>query len=274
MENSKPIARQALLAHLAPRPPEAHKGLFGHVLIIGGDHGMAGAVRLAGEAALRVGAGLVTIATRPDHVSAIVSARPELMVHGVTKSQDLQPLTQKATVIVLGPGLGQSVWSRHLFEWVLPLPHWKVLDADALNLLTQQPSLSDRWILTPHPGEAARLLNVTSAHVQADRLTAVRQIQALYGGVTVLKGAGTLVAKVDEVSQCSSGNPGMASGGMGDVLSGVLGGLLAQGMDLYPAAQLAVSVHGEAGDRAALALGQRGLLASDLMPHLHALVNA
>lgn len=260
---------------LPPRPRSSHKGDFGHVLVIGGDHGMAGAVRMAGEAALRIGAGLVTVATRPEHVSVVSSMRPELMCHGITVVQDLKKLLARATVIVLGPGLGQSHWSQELFHFTLLSEQPKLLDADALNLLSKQPQKREDWILTPHMGEAARLLKITSEEIQADRITAAQQLQKQFGGVAILKGAGTLIqSSAQNLSICNAGNPGMASGGMGDVLSGVIGGLLAQGLTLQQAAELGVCTHATAGDLAAKKEGERGLLALDLMPFLRKLVNS
>jgi len=259
---------------LTPRPRAAHKGHHGHVLVIGGDHGMAGAVRMAGEAALRSGAGLVSIATRQGHAPMINMARPELMSHGVENVADLHVLIEKATVIAIGPGLGRSAWGQLMLGSVLETPVPLVVDADALNLLAQNPSCRDDWILTPHPGEAARLLNISTRDIQADRFNAAHGIQSGYGGVCILKGAGTLIdGGADPVSLCDAGNPGMASGGMGDVLTGVIAGLLAQHLSLYDAARLGVCIHAMAGDRAAVA-GERGMIATDLYPHIHRLVNS
>lgn len=259
-------------ARLAPRPRTAHKGAFGHVLIVGGQPGMGGAVRLAGEAAARSGAGLVSVATDPGHVTGVLAGRPELMVAGVTGPQALEPLLARATVVALGPGLGQGRWSRALFERLLRSELPLVLDADALNLLADAPLRRDDWILTPHPGEAARLLGCTPAEVEADRVAAVRRLQEGYGGVAVLKGAGSLICAGDGLWLVPGGNPGMASGGMGDVLTGVIAGLRAQGLAAAAAAVTGVWLHAAAGDRAARA-GERGLLAGDLLAELHCLVN-
>jgi NAD(P)H-hydrate epimerase len=147
-----------------------------------------------------------------------------------------------------------------------------VIDADGLNLLAQSPRYRANWVLTPHPGEAARLLNCTTTEINADRFAAVKKIQALYGGVCVLKGAGSLIFDGEELFVSTTGNPGMASGGMGDVLAGVIGGLLAQGFDVKQATKIAVYLHGEAADLAT-EQGERGLLASDLMPMIRKLVN-
>jgi len=267
------IGEELVRAALPRRPRDAHKGRHGHVLVIGGDYGMAGAARLAAEAAGRVGAGLVTVATRAEHCAGLLAARPEAMCRGVASAADLEPLLQRATVVVLGPGLGQGDWGRALFEAALRFPGSLLLDADALNLLARQPRRNPRWVLTPHPGEAARLLGCSVAEVQADRYAAAVRLSERYGGVVVLKGAGTIVqASAALPWVCRAGNPGMGSGGMGDVLSGVIGGLLAQGLAAQTAAAVGVQVHGQAADRAAAA-GERGLLAMDLMPNLRELVN-
>lgn len=258
---------------LEPRPRDAHKGLFGHVLVIGGDYGLAGAARLAGEAALRIGAGLVSIATRKENVAAIMSERPELMVYAINTAEDLTPLLNKATVLIVGPGLGQTHWSRSLFERLITATQLKVIDADALNLLALQPQKSAQWILTPHPGEAARLLQCNVGDIQNDRITSIKKLQQKYGGVVILKGAGSLVCNSHSLSICQAGNPGMASGGMGDLLSGIIGGLLAQHFTLPQAAELGVYLHATAGDMAAMQHGERGLLASDLLPYLQQLIN-
>lgn len=262
------------LAKLLPsRPRDAHKGLFGHVLILGGDHGFGGAARMAAEAAARVGAGLVSVATRAEHVPALLGPRPELMVSAVAGARDLPPLLARASVVAVGPGLGQAAWGRELLEAALGFAGPLVVDADGLNLLAAAPRRRSNWVLTPHPGEAARLLGKATGAVQADRLEAARQLAGRYGGVVVLKGAGSIVQGEGGLPLISSaGNPGMASGGMGDVLTGVVAGLLAQGLEPAQAAATAMQVHALAADAAA-ADGERGLLASDLMPHLRRLVN-
>ena len=251
----------------------AHKGDCGHVLIIGGDLGYSGAARLAGEAALRVGSGLVSIATRMKHAGLMNLNRPELMVHGVETPAQLVLLLEKADVIVVGPGLGLSAWAKALFNTAINTEKPLVIDADGLNLLAKSATVKSNWILTPHPGEAGRLLNCSTADIQQDRFAAVLSIQANYGGVAILKGAGTLIASEHQLAVSNTGNPGMASGGMGDVLAGVLAGLLAQGLSLQDAAHQGVYNHGLAADLAAEKDGERGLLASDLMTYLRQLVN-
>ncbi len=178
-----------------------------------------------------------------------------------------------ADVIALGPGLGQDDWARTMFETALGSDRPTIVDADALNLLAQSPRANAHWILTPHPGEAARLLGKTAAEVQRDRLGAARAIAARYGGIVVLKGAGTLVVSDEGLPAiCDRGNPGMASAGMGDVLTGVIAGIVAQKAELAAAARVGVLVHALAGDMAARR-GERGLLATDLLAYLPTCVN-
>ena len=258
---------------LPPRRRTAHKGQQGSVLVIGGNIGMPGAARMAGEAALRAGAGLVTIATRNENVAAIVGARPELMCRGVNSAEELTALIARADVLALGPGLGQDEWAQTMFETALAKERRVVVDADGLSLLAQSPRKNAHWILTPHPGEAARLIGKTTAEVQHDRLGAAREIAARYGGTVVLKGAGTLVFSDEGLPAiCDRGNPGMASAGMGDVLTGVIAGIVAQKAELAAAARVGVLVHALAGDMAARR-GERGLLATDLLTYLPTCVN-
>ena len=248
-------------------------------MVIGGDYGYAGAAAMAGESAARVGAGLTSVATRPEHLAAIVSRCPELMVATVCGGLELEPLLQRPSVLVIGPGLGNSPWSEQLLQRAAATGLPMVVDADALNMIAEGRVLAnpkrDNWVLTPHPGEAARLLGCTIAEVQQDRFAAVRQLQQKFGGVVLLKGAGTVIAdREGRLSLANVGNPGMASGGMGDVLSGVIGGLLAQDVSLEIAVQLAVCLHGEAADLAVEQDGQRGLLATDLIPWIRQLLNS
>lgn len=259
---------------LAPRNRSSHKGDYGHVLMLGGDAGMAGAVYMAGSGALRAGAGLVSIATRRMHAASFGFSRPEFMCHGVDAPEELEPLLRKATVIAVGPGLGRTGWGRALLAKALDSRHPLVMDADGLNLLAEEPVARGNWILTPHPGEAARLLDTHIADIQHDRFAAVRALADRYRGTMVLKGAGTLVASEDRrpVGVCSLGNPGMASGGMGDVLTGVIAGLLAQTGDLTAAARAGVWLHAQAADSAA-EQGERGMLAMDLLPFIRQFAN-
>lgn len=269
----KRICYQDMSDHLKPRARNSHKGLFGKSLVIGGNVGMPGAARLASEAALRSGSGLVKVLTATENVLPILSGRPELMGQASEMGNlHLQAIDDWATVIAIGPGLGQDSWAQALLDHTLSTDLPLVVDADALNLLVSKPAWRDNWILTPHPGEAATLLGCSIAEVEQDRFSAARNLQRNFGGVVVLKGAGTLICDDKKVYVVNVGNPGMASGGMGDVLSGMIVGLLAQGLDLLQAAILGVSIHGLAADKAAQH-GERGLLASDLFPHIRKLVN-
>ncbi|NEX15421.1 MAG: bifunctional ADP-dependent NAD(P)H-hydrate dehydratase/NAD(P)H-hydrate epimerase [Halochromatium sp.] len=261
-------------ARLLPRRRRsANKGDCGYLLVVGGDLGMSGAARLAGEAALRAGVGRVAIATHPAHAAVLNLTRPELMVHGVSTPAALDALLQRATLVALGLGLGQEDWGRALFRHLLAAKQPLVVDADGLNLLAQDPQRRDDWVLTPHPGEAARLLGCSVAEVEQDRFAALRQLQDRYGGVVVLKGAGSLISGpgLRPAAVCVDGNPGMASAGMGDALTGIIGALIGQGMELALAAEVGVCLHSAAGDRAA-EQGQRGLIVSDLIAALQPLL--
>ena len=263
------------LNELLPRRKRAaHKGDYGHVLIVGGNFGMTGAARLAGEAALRTGAGLVSIATRKEHAAVINCGRPELMCHGTENGESLKALSAKASVIVIGPGLGQDDWAQEMLAMAVARNLPLVADADALNLLAQIDLPRQHWVLTPHPGEAARLLGQSKQEVCKDRFLTLNNLAEKYDATVVLKGAGTLVQSEGGVpGVCGGGNPAMASGGMGDVLTGIIAGLIAQGLELSDAAQLGVCLHRKAADMATRGIGERGLLASDLMPSIRRLIN-
>lgn len=269
---------EPLLECLPERPGASHKGSYGSVLVIGGDKGMAGAVVMAAEAALRCGAGLVRVATHAEHVPALVARTPEVMAHGVRTVAELAPLIEQSDMLVVGPGLGQSPWSEQMLQAALASNKPLVLDADGLNLLLREGRASaprDNWVLTPHPGEASRLLGCTTADIQGDRFAAVQRLQQKFGGIVILKGNGSLIASEEQTLLSDYGNPGMASGGMGDVLSGVLGALLAQadahGQTVLESVALAVCLHGAAADMAAQD-GMRGLCATDLIPRMRELL--
>ncbi len=270
-----PIDQRRMCMALRPRDRRAHKGDFGHALIIGGDMGMAGAALMAAEACVRTGAGKVSVATHREHILALIARRPELMAHGVESADALQQLISVASVIVIGPGLGQRDWSRVVLDEALKSDLPMVVDADALNLLAaREVAVSrDNWILTPHPGEAARLLRTSTRHIATDRPATAVSLQRRFQGVAVLKGMGSLVATPEAIYRCKRGNPGMASGGMGDVLSGIIGGLLAQGVSLQDAACFGVELHAAAADMAAKQHGERGMLATDLLLPLRTLLN-
>tara|TARA_B100000029_G_scaffold515582_1_gene623374 strand:+ start:432 stop:1991 length:1560 start_codon:yes stop_codon:yes gene_type:complete len=262
---------------LKPRAQLAHKGTNGSLLLVGGAPGMAGAIRLAAEAALRSGAGIVRVATHPDSVSSVMAGRAEIMCHGVIDEEELQPLLGSAEAVILGPGLGQSVWAKNLWKCITKSTLPVVLDADGLNLLSAENKIKplDRgnWILTPHPGEAAKLLCTDLDSVQRDRLGAVKELAQTFSSVAVLKGGCSLVAGEDIfVRLCDRGNPGMATPGMGDVLAGIIGGFLVQVGNLGLATRAAVFVHAVCGDIAALD-GERGLLAGDIIRHIPLFTN-
>jgi NAD(P)H-hydrate epimerase len=223
-------------------------------------------VRLAGESCLRAGAGLVTVATARGNLSGIIAGRPELIVHAIDEPAQLSPMLQAAGVVALGPGLGQDDWAQSLMAVVLECGKPLVIDADALNLLARSGRAAPVGaVLTPHPGEAGRLLAISAAAVQADRLGALRALTERHpGSIIVLKGAGTLVgggARVPGI--CERGNPAMAAPGMGDVLTGVIAGILGQCGDPWLAARAGVMAHALAGDELARER-LRGVLALEL----------
>jgi NAD(P)H-hydrate epimerase len=229
---------------------------------------------MTAQAAARCGAGLVSLATRPEHAPAVLARQPEIMVRGVDGAESLRPLLEKASVVAVGPGLGTGPWGRVLLEEVLESGLPLVIDADGLNVLIElDADARDNWILTPHPGEAGRLLGSDGASVQADRFAALESLAARYGGTVLLKGLGTLVRGDGGTALISDGNPGMATGGMGDVLTGVIAALHAQGLPGYQAAALGAMAHARAADRAAAADGERGLLATDLLAALRPVLN-
>ncbi|MDF1677320.1 MAG: NAD(P)H-hydrate dehydratase [Legionellaceae bacterium] len=267
---------------LKPRAKDAHKGSFGHVLVIGSDYGMPGAGILAAQSAARMGAGLVTVVTRPEHITAVVSRQPELLCYGLKKTETtlLNTALTKATVIVLGPGLGQSTWSEWLFDTTIQ--HIKthktpcLIDADGLNWLARKGGAPlPMCIFTPHPGEAARLLNTTTTNIQVDRKKAILSLYKKLHGTIVLKGHHSLLYTASEpMYVCDAGNPAMASGGMGDLLSGMIAGLITQDLTAWQATQMAVLLHAAAGDKAFQNIGGPGLLASDVLHELKPLINA
>lgn len=258
-----------------PRSRTSHKGSLGHVLVMGGAPGFGGAALLASQAAARLGAGKVTLATAHEHITASLVRCPEVMVRAVRGGADAADLPASADVVVIGPGLGQESWGQAMLQSALKASSPLVVDADALNLLASRwPDLRrDNWILTPHPGEAARLLGCSVSDVQADRPEAARALQRARGGIVILKGAGSLIAGPSGLVVCPYGNPGMASGEMGDILSGMLGALVGQFNSLEQSAWLGVMAHALAGDEAAKAAGERGLLASDLASYARVLIN-
>jgi hydroxyethylthiazole kinase-like uncharacterized protein yjeF len=269
------VRADALVHWLHPRQQDSHKGANGHVLCVGGDSGSGGAVMLCADAALRCGAGLVSAATRTAHVPALLAHRPEAMAAGIEDAAALAVLIDRVDIIAIGPGLGQLTWGVAMFDTAVAGDKPLVIDADGLNLLAKHPrALPANAILTPHPGEAGRLLGIATSAVQEDRFSAAHALVERYKCVVVLKGAGTIVA-APEHAPCviAAGNPGMAVGGMGDLLTGAIAALRAQGLDAYNAACCGALLHAAAGDTAARDGGERGLLPSDLLAHLRRLSN-
>ena len=252
------------LQRLPARPRTAHKGSCGRLLVVGGERGYGGAALLAAQSGLRGGAGMVSLATREEHVAGALARCPELMVRGLLSSGQLLALLPGHDVLVVGPGLGQGAWGRSLLTAAAQFEGAQVWDADALNLLAAgRVQIRAGAVLTPHPGEAARLLGCSLAEVQDDRPAAALRLAQRYQAVVVLKGAGSLVTDGHTLCLCEHGHPAMAGPGLGDVLAGLIGALLAQGLAALPASELAVWLHARAGER----LGQagRGLLASELV---------
>jgi NAD(P)H-hydrate epimerase len=268
------LSLEKVINYLAVRAPDSHKTDFGHLMILAGDRGMSGAAILSAQAAARVGAGLVTILTHPEHSPYISLAQPEVMCYGLNQPEQVQAALEKATALVLGPGLTNNAWSQSMLEAALISSLPMIIDAGAFYTIRANKQSRANWIITPHPGEAARLLDCSIAEVQANRIQAVHNLQRTYGGVALLKGHRSLISCQNQLYECPYGNPGMASGGMGDLLSGILGGLLAQGLDLEQAACLGACLHAKAGDYCAQEYGERGIIASDLLNYLPKLLNS
>lgn len=286
VEEVEPLAHQLeyfeLAAALPVRHRNAHKVAHGHLVIVGGGKGMAGAVTMTAEASLYAGAGMVTVLTAETSVPVVMSRRPEIMARSAPDDQTAE-LLQRASAIVLGPGLGQTEWGSEMFQLALQANKPMLIDADGLNLLAESDvAARDNWVLTPHPGEARRLLGADGS-VQSQRVDTVQSIRQRYGGQVLLKGAGTLIMADPAASETGNsqgqlwvnpyGNPGMSVAGMGDILSGVIGGLMVQGLPLSLATCLGCVVHSLAADQRVKAQGERGLLATELLPDIRRLLN-
>ncbi len=271
------ISHSTVSGVIRKRPKHAHKGMYGSVLLVGGNYGMPGAVIMAAEAAMACGAGRVTVLTRSEYLSALAVRIPEVMATSVNSGDDFKQLVKNKDAIVIGPGLGQDRWALNLLQASLAAELPLLIDADALNLIADDSQLLCNRkfpiILTPHPGEAARLLNTSASTIQDNRFDSVVTIQQRFGVTAVLKGAGTLIASEEGIRLCSSGNPGMAVAGMGDVLSGVIGALLGQGLSAHQAATLGVWLHSSAADDVVLEQGEVGMLATTLIPYIRNRLN-
>ncbi len=258
---------------MTKRQPVSHKGSHGKALLIGGNAGLGGAIILAAQACARVGSGLTAALLHSSNITPMLVSVPEVMSSDWDLDSGVQKRLDWCNVIAIGPGLARDEKAAFLVSTIQGLKGTKVFDADALYFLAKDPNIDDNRVITPHPAEAAMLLDTSVEQVEKDRFTAIKALQSKYGGVVVLKGAGTLVTDGNEIFVCLAGNPGMASGGMGDVLTGVITSLLAQGLNCFEAAKTGVQIHSKAADLNAKQNGERGMLASDLLPHLRSLVN-
>ncbi|MDD2686193.1 MAG: NAD(P)H-hydrate dehydratase [Gallionella sp.] len=271
------ITQKQAIARFPKRPRDSHKGQFGTVGIVGGNHGMIGAALLAGRAAFKLGAGVVHIGLLADKMPAVDMRMPELMLHPARIVLDLPRLD----ILVIGNGLGRDLGAQKLLHDAIKRDVALVLDADALNILAERPDLRSMLyerkaatVLTPHPGEAARLLHIDIEAVQAARAESALEIARRYHGSVALKGANTLIANRDgQVWQNKTGNPGMSNAGMGDTLAGIIAALLAQGMAADDALQLAVHLHGAAGDALAEQTATIGMSATELTEWARWLLN-
>lgn len=272
------------LPKLPPRPADSHKGLYGHALLIGGSRGMSGSISLSGMAALRCGAGLVTVVV-PGAIQDIVAAyNPSYMTHGIAEDKffseaaadDVLALTEGMTALALGPGLGRAPETgKFVARLYRDVKQPMVVDADALFALAEDKALLKQSggprILTPHPGEFARLTGTKPTSDEASRSQAAAELASVHPDlIVVLKGNHTIVTDGTQYAVNQTGNPGMATGGTGDVLTGVITALLCQNLSPFDAARYGVHQHGRAGDLAARMLGQISLIASDLIDYLAA----
>jgi NAD(P)H-hydrate epimerase len=271
------LIQENLIRLLLPgRRRNSHKGSFGWLLAVGGNEGMSGAVRLAGEAALRSGAGKVTVATRSSHAALVNMGCPELMVRAVETPALLDGLLDEVSVIVTGTGLGQTDWSGHMLSACLGSSRPLIIDADGLNLLAGEFSGVNLppAVLTPHPAEAGRLLGCSARDIQSDRVGTAQELAKRRQAIVVLKGCGTVIADpAGKYAICPFGNPGMATAGSGDVLAGIIGAMVSQGLDLWDAALCGVLAHALAGDQAAAWAGERGMIATDITGQLPSVLN-
>ena len=272
-----PITQKQVAAFLKPRPKDSHKGLFGTVTVIGGGSGMVGAALLAGRAALKMGAGCVHVGLLADNAPSVDVMQPELMLHSASDALK----STMPDVLVIGCGLGHSLAAQKLLYDALLLDLPLLLDADALNLIALRPDLRGMLhtrkapaVFTPHPGEAARLLACSTEDIQKDRAAAVRELFKRLGGSVVLKGAGSLCATRDgKLHLNQTGNPGMSSAGMGDVLSGMIAAFIAQGLSTDEALLLGVHLHGAAGDELAKQQATLGMSATEVTEWARWLLN-
>jgi len=271
------ITQKQVAALLHKRPRDSHKGMFGTVAVIGGGNGMVGAALLAGRAALKLGAGCVHVGLLADNAPGVDTQYPELMLHKAADALQLPGLS----VIAIGCGMGQSISAQRILQEALKLDTPLVLDADALNLLAVHPELHSQLsarqactVITPHPGEAARLLGKSTADIQTSRPESTLELSRQFNCNVVLKGAGSLcVSNEGKIWLNNTGNPGMSSPGMGDVLSGMIAAFIAQGLSADNAMLLAVHLHGAAGDALAHQQASIGMSATEVTEWARWLLN-
>ncbi|MCY4050897.1 MAG: NAD(P)H-hydrate dehydratase [Gammaproteobacteria bacterium] len=254
---------------LDSRVHNSHKRRYGDLAIFGGFTGMFGAVLLAGRAAMRAGCGLTTVVSKQKHADILAVHCPELMSLDFAKEKKVEDLLERVDALVVGPGLDDGKWAQRVFSRILDFHGPVVVDAGALRILAKPAyrMRRDNWILTPHPGEAAALLDCDSMDIQTDRIESAREITSIYGGICILKGSGTIVAYSESETPkiCDRGNPGMATAGMGDVLSGILGAYSIYDMSISKCAELGVWVHSYAADLAIEESTEHSLIASDVI---------
>ena len=268
------IKTKTLMKKLS-RNPDSHKGDYGHLLVIAGNLGFGGAALLSSKAAMKSGAGLVSLATRSDHLQAALSFCPEVMTKKVDTGQTLENYLNLPSVVCLGPGLGKDYWSEQMiFKSIenackrnIPM----LIDADGLNLLPKffkKLKLPKKIILTPHLGEAATLLNTSVEAIKKNKVSAAKRISKKFNAVVVLKSQQTLICKGENICICDRANPGMATAGMGDVLSGIISSLVAQKLNLFDASCLGVELHSLAGEAYAKKFNQLSLMPTDIIDFL------
>ncbi|MDB3950068.1 NAD(P)H-hydrate dehydratase [Gammaproteobacteria bacterium] len=267
--------------NIPKRRENSHKGDHGKLLIIAGDEGFGGAGIMSSESGLKTGAGLVKLLTRKSHVSASLARNPEVMVSGADNAQDIEANLDWPDAIVAGPGMFQNYWSEQILYKLLGLVADNniptLLDAGALRLLSHKAfskiKLHNETVLTPHPGEAAEMLNIAVKEIQKDRIKSAKALQKKYGCIIVLKGNGTIICNKNDVYLCSSGGPELAVAGSGDILSGVIGSLIAQGLAPFEAAKTGVEIHALAGEEFVKDVGEIGLAAGELISYIRKFLN-
>ena len=266
---------------IVKRSANTHKGNYGRILVIGGDENMGGAAIMASEMALKSGSGLVSLLTQKDHIKASLERNPEIMAISFEALKNKDPILETADVVVCGPGLSESLWSEELIKKTMQhltnINSPAIFDAGALRYIAKDPNsikgLNGSIILTPHPGEAAALLSISTNEVQLDRIEAAKKLALKYNATIILKGSGTIIVHKDKIYVCEEGGPELATGGTGDILAGLVGSLIAQGLSEVNASLLAVATHGAAGNEFMKLHGENGLAATELIPLIRKKLN-